>query len=93
MRALAPVVRLAWAYQLRWFLAFFFLGLAAAATLSVPYVFRVLVDQGLNDVQALYRPFLLLLAVSVVLAVATALRFYFMSWLGDRVVADLRTRV
>ena len=93
MRALAPVVRLAWAYQSRWFLAFFFLGLAAAATLSVPYVFRVLVDQGLQDVEALHRPFVLLLAVSVVLAVATALRFYFMSWLGERVVADLRTRV
>ena len=93
VRALAPVVRLAWAYRSRWFLAFFFLGLAAAATLSVPYVFRVLVDQGLQDVEALHTPFLLLLAVSVVLAVATALRFYFMSWLGERVVADLRTRV
>jgi ATP-binding cassette subfamily B protein len=70
-----------------------FLGLAAAATLSVPYVFRVLVDQGVTDLQALHAPFLLLLAVSVVLAIATALRFYFMSWLGERVVADLRTRV
>lgn len=93
VRALAPVVHLAWAYKSQWFFAFFFLGLAAAATLSVPYVFRVLVDQGLQDVGALHTPFLWLLAVSVVLAVATALRFYFMSWLGERVVADLRTRV
>ncbi len=93
VRALAPVARLAAAYKGRWLLALGFLGLAAAATLSVPYVFRVLVDQGVTDLQALHAPFLLLLAVSVVLAIATALRFYFMSWLGERVVADLRTRV
>ncbi|MFM1881150.1 MAG: hypothetical protein RLZZ344_1384, partial [Pseudomonadota bacterium] len=93
VQALAPVLALAAAYKARWALAFGFLGLAAAATLSVPYVFRILVDQGLQNVGSLQTPFLLLLGVSIVLAIATALRFYFMSWLGERVVADLRTRV
>lgn len=93
VRALAPVLRIAAGYKFQWFWAFFFLALAAAATLSVPYVFRLLIDQGLQDVGALHRPFVALLGVSVVLAVATALRFYFMSWLGERVVADLRERV
>jgi ATP-binding cassette, subfamily B, bacterial len=87
------VLQIAAGYKARWFWAFFFLALAAGATLSVPYVFRVLVDQGTQDLSALHQPFLMLLGVSVVLAIATALRFYFMSWLGERVVADLRERV
>ena len=80
-------------YKGRWIAAFAFLVLAAAATLSVPLVFRQLIDQALLSGQDLANVFLLLLGVSVVLAMATALRFYFMSWLGERVVADLRSEV
>ncbi|MFZ8912787.1 MAG: ABC transporter transmembrane domain-containing protein, partial [Burkholderiaceae bacterium] len=80
-------------YKGRWIAAFAFLILAAAATLSVPLVFRQLIDQALLSGQDLANVFLLLLGVSVVLAMATALRFYFMSWLGERVVADLRSEV
>jgi ATP-binding cassette subfamily B protein len=80
-------------YKGRWIAAFAFLVLAAAATLSVPLVFRQLIDQALLSGQDLANVFLLLLGVSVVLATATALRFYFMSWLGERVVADLRSEV
>lgn len=80
-------------YKGRWLAAFIFLVLAAAATLSVPLVFRQLIDQALLSGNDLAQVFGLLLGVSVVLATATALRFYFMSWLGERVVADLRSEV
>ena len=80
-------------YKGRWMAAFAFLVLSAAATLSVPLVFRQLIDQALLSGNDLAQIFGLLLAVSVVLATATALRFYFMSWLGERVVADLRSEV
>jgi ATP-binding cassette subfamily B protein len=80
-------------YKGRWLAAFGFLILAAAATLSVPLVFRQLIDQALLSGNDLAQVFGLLLGVSVVLATATALRFYFMSWLGERVVADLRSKV
>ena len=80
-------------YKGRWIAAFAFLVLSAAATLSVPLVFRQLIDQALLSGNDLAQIFGLLLGVSVVLATATALRFYFMSWLGERVVADLRSEV
>jgi ATP-binding cassette, subfamily B, bacterial len=90
LEQLRPVAHLAMAYRGRWALAFLFLGLAAAATLSVPLAFRGLIDSGL---EGLTEPFAALMALSVFLAAATAGRFYFMSWLGERVVADLRKKV
>ena len=79
-------------YRTQWTLACLFLLLAAAATLAVPLAFRGVVDTGLiSDVIDLQFIYLLLLAA--VLAVMTASRFYMMSWLGERVVADIRQRV
>lgn len=92
-RQLRPILQIAASYKGRWLAAFGFLILAAAATLSVPLVFRQLIDQALLSGNDLAQVFGLLLGVSVVLATATALRFYFMSWLGERVVADLRSKV
>lgn len=74
---------------------------AAAATLAIPLAFRLLIDQGFSvpenagavvssDVN---RVFLSLFAVALVLASATAIRFYCVSWLGDRITADLRKQV
>ena len=90
LEQLRPVARLAAAYRARWAAAFVFLFLAALATLRVPLAFRALIDSGLED---LTQPFTMLLGLSVFLAAATAGRFYAMSWLGERVVADLRKRV
>ena len=87
---LRPIWALAAQYPRQWFLAFLFLLLAAASTLSVPLAFRGLIDQGLSG---LAEPFGLLVLIAVALGVFTALRFYFMSWLGERVVADLRRSV
>ena len=79
-------------YKVQWGLAALFLLLAAAATLAVPLAFRNLVDTGLTS-QAINQQFINLLLLAVVLAIMTAGRFYVMSWLGERVVADIRERV
>jgi ATP-binding cassette subfamily B protein len=68
--------------------------IAAAATLAIPNGFRLVIDRGFaaggGDIS---RWFQYLLLVVVVMAVATALRFYFVTWLGERVVADIREAV
>jgi ATP-binding cassette, subfamily B, bacterial len=71
------------------------LVVAACATLVVPLAVRRLIDDGFSAANAelINRYFLLMLAVVVVLAVSSALRFYFVSWLGERVVADVRDAV
>lgn len=68
----------------------------ATSTLAIPYGFRQIVDQGFAegaDPSAIRWWFVMLLGVVVVLSVATAVRFYSVSWLGERVVADVRLRV
>lgn len=72
-----------------------FLALSSTATLSLPVAVRLMIDHGFsgNDPGAIDRWFLGLFAVAAVLAAATALRFNFVSLLGERVVADLRARL
>jgi ATP-binding cassette subfamily B protein len=79
-------------YRKQWLLAALFLVLAAAATLAVPLAFRGLVDAGITS-DASDLKFIYLLILAIILAVVTASRFYMMSWLGERVVADIRQRV
>ena len=79
-------------YRTQWALACLFLLLAAAATLAVPLAFRGIVDTGLTS-DAIDLQFIYLLLLAAVLAAMTASRFYMMSWLGERVVADIRQRV
>uniref|UniRef100_UPI00404732E8 ABC transporter transmembrane domain-containing protein n=1 Tax=Orrella sp. TaxID=1921583 RepID=UPI00404732E8 len=79
-------------YRTQWLLAALFLLLAAGATLTVPLAFRNLVDTGLTS-QAINQQFINLLILAAVLAVMTSCRYYVMSWLGERVVADIRQRV
>ncbi|QAY76567.1 ABC transporter transmembrane domain-containing protein [Sphingosinicella sp. BN140058] len=67
---------------------------AAAATLAIPNAFRLIIDRGFNSIGGdISRWFQYLLGVVVVMAIATAFRFYFVSWLGERVVADVRAAV
>lgn len=82
-------------YASRWLLTFVALTVAAVATLTLPVAFRYLIDAGFSNDQAghIDKYFLALFGLSVVLAVATALRFYYVSWLGERVTADLRSAV
>jgi len=86
-------------YRGRIVLAGFFLVMAAVATLVFPLALRSLIDGGLNasdkgaTVLALREHFMALFAVAVALAMFSAGRFYMVSWLGERVTADLRNAV
>ncbi len=73
--------------------AVFFLIISSSATSSIPLGFRQVVDQGFSKGGNINIWFGLLFALVMALALATALRFYFVSWLGERVIADIRTAV
>jgi ATP-binding cassette, subfamily B, bacterial len=66
--------------------------IAASATLAIPSGFKLVIDKGFvgSGGSDIGRWFIYLIQIVVVLAIATACRFYFVSWLGERVVADLR---
>ena len=94
-------------YRGRIALAGLFLVLAALATLAFPLALRSLIDGGLvagtapglatpdrsAQVMALRGHFLALFSVAVALGIFSAGRFYMVSWLGERVTADLRNAV
>ena len=86
-------------YRLQIGLAALFLVLAAVATLLFPVALRGLIDSGLvagdRSAQAmgLRGHFLELFAVAVALGLFSAARFYLVSWLGERITADLRNAV
>ena len=66
---------------------------AAAATIGVPYAFKLIIDKGFaagaGTTRDIARWFEYLLLLVGIMAVATAMRFYFVSWLGERTVADI----
>jgi ATP-binding cassette subfamily B protein len=66
-----------------------------AATLGIPSGFKRVIDHGFGagSSETVASSFHYLLLIVAVLAVATAIRFYFVSWLGERVVADIRGEV
>ncbi len=68
---------------------------AAVAMLALPVALRYLIDRGFagGDVGTINRYFAWFLAAAVVFGGFAALRFYLVSWLGERVVADIRTAV
>src|SRR3989344_5829340 len=86
-------------YRARIALSVVFLVLAALATLAFPLALRNLVDGGLVNpdkgaqTMALRNHFEALFTVAVALGVFSAARFYMVSWLGERVTADLRNAV
>ncbi|WP_097092372.1 ABC transporter transmembrane domain-containing protein [Novosphingobium sp. Chol11] len=64
---------------------------SSAATLAIPSGFRLVIDRGFMGGGDISRWFQYLLLIVLILALATAARFYFVSWLGERVVADIRS--
>ena len=92
LRALIPFIA---QYPLMIAAAFMALILATAATLAMPVAVRFMIDNGFSnaDASSIDRYFLAMLVVAIVLGLASATRFFFVSWLGERVTADLRAAV
>ena len=86
-------------YRVQIGLAILFLVLSAVSTLVFPVAMKSLIDQGFVTadpgarVMALREHFFALFAVGAALGVFSALRFYAVTWLGERVTADLRNAV
>jgi len=90
LRHLLPFIRAHWGHAAA---AGFFLLFSTSATLGMTGAVRLIVDKGFLSPTNLDRYFGLGGLVVLVLAVATAARFYFITVLGERVVADLRKAV
>jgi ATP-binding cassette subfamily B protein len=94
-------LRMVWSFALRYpgrvAIAGLALLVAAAAATSIPLGFKLIIDKGFGpgagDSSDIARWFEGLLAVVVIMAIATAVRYYFVSWLGERTVADIRLAV
>lgn len=90
LRLLLPQLR---PYLPRALAAMTALLLAAALTLTLGQGLRLLIDEGFGGAGNLNGAALFMVAVVALLAVATSARYYLVSWLGERVAADLRVRV
>ena len=92
LRALLPFLR---PYRGMLLFALVALLVAAAAMLALPIAFRYLIDEGLSSrsTETINRYFIAFMAAAAVYGVFAALRFYLVTWLGERVVADLRSAV
>lgn len=97
-RSLKPLLGLK-PYLLRYKLPLVFacvaLVVSALAMLSIPLAVRRMIDHGFGgaDGTLIGQYFAMLILIGVVLALSSALRFYFVNWLGERVVSDLRADV
>ncbi|WP_036247113.1 ABC transporter transmembrane domain-containing protein [Massilia sp. BSC265] len=99
LKGLLPFLR---PYRRQFVLAGIALLFAAGATLAIPAAFKQMIDHGFGaasasagsqNIEHVNAVFLALFGVAAVLAVATAARFFMVSWLGERVVADVRAAV
>ena len=96
LRPLAMVWRAALRYPGHLAAALAALVVTASATLAIPAGFKLVIDRGFasgSDPAEIARWFRYLLLIVTVLAIGTAFRFFFVSWLGERVVADIRLAV
>ncbi|WP_375565963.1 ABC transporter transmembrane domain-containing protein [Oceaniradius stylonematis] len=97
-RSLRPLARIL-PYMLRYkgllAGAAFFLLLAAGTTLALPLAVRRMIDYGFsgNDAALINQYFSMMIIIAVLLAIASAMRYYFVIILGERVVTDLRRDV
>ena len=98
LNALAGLLPFLRPYRRQFILAGIALLVAASATLAIPAAFRQMIDMGFgsnsdHQIQHVDLTFLALFGVATVLGIATAARFYMVSWLGERVTADIRNAV
>jgi ATP-binding cassette, subfamily B, bacterial len=92
LRALLPFLA---PYRGRMFVAFLALLVAAAAMLALPQALKNVIDKGFSaaNAAAIDKYFLLLLVAAAIFAAFASLRMYLVNWIGERVVADLRSAV
>ncbi len=92
LRALWPYLR---PYRVTICLALLALLTASAAMLALPVALRYLIDEGMStgSTETVNRYFVAFLAAAGAFGVFAALRFYLVTWLGERVIADLRSDV
>ena len=93
LSGLFPFIR---PYRIQVALAGLFLTLAEGTTLAFPWALRTLIDQGLGDqatTEVLATKFFELFMVAAALAVFSAARFYTVSWLGEKITADVKNKV
>jgi ATP-binding cassette, subfamily B, bacterial len=99
VRSLSGLLPFLMPYRFKIALAVVFLVMAALSTLLFPVALKSLIDQGLvatdsgARVMALREHFFALFMVGAALGLFSALRFYMVTWLGERVTADLRNAV
>ena len=95
MGALVPIIRLLSQYKLRLVGASIALLFTAGATLSLGRGLQVLIDQGFGGGTRadLKSAIVLLISIAAAMAVGTFVRFYLVSWLGERISADIRKQV
>ncbi len=82
-------------YRIKIALALLFLLISAAGALAIPAAVGQVIDRGFvaEDISRIDRWFWLLFGAAAVMAIGGGLRFYWVSWLGQRVVSDVRSAV
>ena len=89
LRGLWPFLKPHRALAIGWLV---FLGLSSGASLTLPLAFRHIIDKGFGHASqtAINETFIALFGVALVLAVATAARYFCITLLGERALASLR---
>jgi ATP-binding cassette subfamily B protein len=97
-KSLAPLRKLLgflWPHKTRLIAASGALVFTASAQLTLGYGVKILIDEGFAgaDASGLYRAVSFMLLIGLAMAIGAMTRFYLVSWLGERVSADLRSAV
>ena len=92
LKAMLPFLK---PYKLQVALAALALVVAAGSTLVLPVALRRIIDSGFSadNAEFIGQYFVGFIIVGFVLAVSTALRFFMVTWIGERIVADIRSAI
>ena len=95
MAPLRQMLAFLWPHKSRLIAAGIALIFTAGANLTLGYGVRILIDEGFSgaDASGLYQAVSFILFVGIAIAIGSMTRFYLVSWLGERVSADLRSAV
>lgn len=95
LSSLIPLIDFFKPYKLTVLMAFIVLVIAAAASLALPITIKLIIDQGyiLRQSEMINQYFLLLFVIVIIMSVFSAARFYLVMWLGERIVADIRSKL